>query len=97
MFNIIMHTFSMIQNSCFTYSIELLIVICSSSEHQSSSSEYHSSSSEHQSSSSEHQSSSNDFWMTICSSSESVVLLIVVLLIVTHISCNVDMQPEQYL
>ena len=63
-----MNTFSMIQNSCFLYSIELLIVICSSSEHQSSSSEYHcssserqSSSSEHHSSSSEHQNSSSDF------------------------------------
>ena len=84
-----MNTSSMIQNYCFTYSIELLIVICSSiehqsssSEHQSSSSEYHSSSSErqsssseHHSSSSEHQNSSSDFLMTISSSSESVVLV----------------------
>ena len=60
---------------CSVYSMKLLIVICSSIEHQSSSSEYHSSSSEqqsssseyhissseHHSSSSEHQSSSNDF------------------------------------
>ena len=60
MFSITMNTSSMIQNSCFTYSIELLIVICSSSEHQSSSSEYHSSSSERQSSSSEHHSSSSE-------------------------------------
>ena len=89
MISITMNTSSMIQNFCLTYSIELLIVICSSSEHQSSSSEhqsssseYHSSSSErksssseHHSSFSEHQNSSNDFWM-ICSSSESVVLLI---------------------
>ena len=56
-----MKTFSMIQNSCFTYSIELLIVICSTSEHQSSSSEHQSSSSEYHSSSSEHQNSSSDF------------------------------------
>ena len=84
-----MNISSMIQNSGLTYSIELLIVICSSSEHQSSSSEHHSSSSERQSSSSKHhssssehqssfserQSSSNDFSMTICSSIESVVLV----------------------
>ena len=61
MFRRTTNTSSINYNSCFKYSIELLIVICSSSEHHSSSSEHHSSSSEHQSSSSERQSSSNDF------------------------------------
>ena len=47
-------------DSCFTYSIELPLVVCSSNENQSSSSEYQSSSSERQGSSSEHHSSSSE-------------------------------------
>ena len=54
------YTSLLVYNSCFTYSLELLIVIRSSSEHQNSSTEHLSSSSEHQSSSSEHTSNSNE-------------------------------------